>query len=134
MPCPDFEVAGLVNDVSHRRYGNMGLAFLSQAFESVTLDFGRGRFYYKINSRPGLSAGFDREVYFSQEGDSFLTGPVLISSAWYRQGLRPGMPVNHINEQSPSIYMADRTSGKPAEIQSITIKSGDTLKTFTRKK
>lgn len=134
MPCPEYEVAGLVNDVSHRKYGNMGLAFLNKVFESVTLDFGRGALYYRINTQPGQSAICDREVYFSQEGDSFFTGPVMMNSTWYQQGLRPRMPVSRINEHSPSVYMADRKSGRSATIQSITIVSADTIKILTRKK
>jgi hypothetical protein len=133
-PCPEYEIAGLINSVSHKRFGNMGLAFLDQAFESITIDFGQGAFYYKINPEPTRPVGLDREVYFSQEGDSFFTGPVLIGSTWYEQGLKPGMPVIHINGNSPAAYMADRRSGRSALLRSVTVRLGDTVRTLTRNK
>jgi len=121
FPCPEFEVAGLVNEVSHRKYGNMGLAFIGYVFETITLDFPGNRFYYKIDAHPVPRERFDREVYFLQEDSAFFTGPVLIRSSWYEQGLRPGARVAQINGQPPKVYMRHSKEGRPAPLQSITI-------------
>jgi hypothetical protein len=134
LRCPEYELAGLVNDVSHQKFGNMGLSFLKQVFETITLDFPGGRFYYEINTKPEPQQPFDREVYFTQVDTSFLTGPVLKSSSWYEQGLRPGMPVVLINGGSPSRYMIRRKSGQAVTLESVVVRTKDSGNLLIRKK
>ncbi len=123
--CPEYEVAGLVNRGSVPKYGNMGLAFLKQVFESICFDFSERQFYYKISSLPFSSGRMDREVYFSWEDSAFLTGPVLIHSAWYKQGLKPGMQVTRINGESPAVYIEERKAGRTPELRSVTFNTAD---------
>ena len=125
VQCPEFEVAGLINGNSPPKFGNMGLAFLKQVFESITLDFSQRQLYYKINPHPISTERMDREVYFSQEDSSFFTGPVLMHSVWYEQGLKPGMQVIHINGQDPVVYMNQRREGKEPGLRSVTLSTGD---------
>ena len=125
IQCPEYEVSGLVNVESRPKYSNMGLAFLKQVFESVSFDFSKKQFYYKISAQRISQEKMDREVYFSQEDSAFFTGPVLIQSAWYKQGLKPGMQVSHINEESPAVYIRERKEGRSPGIRSITISDAD---------
>ncbi len=129
--CRAFEIAGLAGKAGPGKYGNLGLGFLSQVFEALTIDWTRGRMFYKLSQLPD-GEPFDREVYFHEEGGRFLTGAVLLGSPWYAQGLRPGMEVRSINGRDPAAYMADRKAARASPLDRITFKSAASELTITR--
>jgi len=120
VPCTAFEVVGLQHSGGLHKYGNMGLGFLSKVFETFTIDWKHSLLQYKL-SQPQGSESFDRDVYFKEEKGRFFTGPVLVNSTWYRQGLRPGMEVRLINGRDPYLYMAGRKAANAAPLDTITL-------------
>jgi hypothetical protein len=130
--CSDFEIAGIVNPEIAFKKPNLGLGFARKVFSTVTLDMPGHRFFYELKTDSSGIDRLSRDIYFKLEDSTFLIGPVLTTSCWYQQGIRPKQKVLRINGEDPNRYIEARKAGQEVTVTSITIITEEGERSFSR--